>query len=55
MSPKILGVTKKVLRLIDNRTKAFCLISEMFFVLNKGDPNLDFDILFSRSDGNCQS
>ena len=37
---------KKVLCLINNITKAFCLISEMFDVLDEGDPNLDFDILF---------
>ena len=46
---------KKILRLIKNRTKAFCFISEMFFVLDKGDPNLGFDILFSHSEENCQS
>ena len=40
------GVPKKVLCLINNRTKAFYLISEMFFSLDEGDPNLNFDILF---------
>ena len=39
-------VPKKVLRLINNRTKAFSFTSEMFFGLLKRDPNLDFDILF---------
>ena len=39
------GVPKKVLRLINNKTNVFCLISEMFFVLDNGDPNSDFDIL----------
>ena len=38
------GVPKKVLHLINNKTKAFCLNSEMYFVSDKGDPNLDFDI-----------
>ena len=36
---------QKVLRLIDNRTKVVCSISEILF-LDKGDPNLDFNILF---------
>ena len=36
----------KVLRFINNRTKALCLMSEMFFVLDKRDTNLNFDILF---------
>ena len=27
----------------------------MLFVLDKGDPNLDSDILFSQLDENCQS
>ena len=40
------GVLKKVLRLINNRTKAFCSISEMLSVVDKGDPDLDFNILF---------
>ena len=34
---------RKVLRLIDNRTKAFCLIFN-FFVLDRLDPKVDFDI-----------
>ena len=50
-----IGCLKKVLRFINNRTKAFCLISEMFFVLDGGDPNLNFDIIFSHSDEDCQS
>ena len=40
------GLPKKVLRLIISRTKALCSISEMLFVFDKGDPNLDFNILF---------
>ena len=41
------GIPKKVqLRLIKNKTKAFCLISEMFLVLDKRDSNLDSDIVF---------
>ena len=40
------GIQNKVLHLINNRTKAFCSISEMSFVLDKGGPNLNFDILF---------
>ena len=39
-------VHKKVLRLINNRTKTSSSISEMLFVLDKLDPNLDFEILF---------
>ena len=38
-------VPKKVLRLISDRTEAFCLISEMFTVLDKRNLSLDFDIL----------
>ena len=41
---------KKVQRLINNKTKAFCLISD-FFVFDKQDPNLDFDILFFSVEG----
>ena len=40
------SVPKKVPCLINNRTKAFCLISEMLFALDERDPKLDFDILF---------
>ena len=49
------SVPKNVLRLINNRTKAFHLISEMFSVLDKGDPNLDLTSHFSHLDENCQS
>ena len=35
------GIPKNVLRLINIRT------NEMFYVLDKGDPDLDFDVLFS--------
>ena len=46
---------KNVMRLINNRTKAFCSVSEMHFGLDKQDPDLDFDILFfSLSDENSQ-
>ena len=44
---------KKILHLTSNRTKAFSMISEMFFLLDKGDANLDFDILFFHLDENC--
>ena len=40
------GAPKKVLRLINNRTKAFRSISEILFVFDKQSPNLGFDILF---------
>ena len=36
--------TERVLRFINNRT---CSIFEMHFDLDKQNPNLDFDILFS--------
>ena len=35
---------KTVLRLINNRTNAFCLIFKISFVLDRLDPNLGFDI-----------
>ena len=34
------------MRLINKRTKAFRSISEWLFVLDKRDPQFDFDILF---------
>ena len=36
---------KKVMRLICNQAKVFCSISEMLFVLDEGDPDLDFGIV----------
>ena len=38
------GVPKRVLRLINNRTKGFCLIFKISFVLDKVCPKLDFEI-----------
>ena len=35
---------KKVLRLMNNKTKGFCSIFRISFVLNKIYPNLDFEI-----------
>ena len=40
------GCLKMVLRLINNGTKAFRSISEIIFVADEGDPNLDSDISF---------
>ena len=37
---------EKVLRLINNGTKAFCSISKISFVLDRLDPNSDFNISF---------
>ena len=34
-------IPKKVSHLINNRTKAFCLISKMFFVSDRCDINID--------------
>ena len=38
------GVPIKILPLINNRTKAFCSTFIISFVLDRLDPNLDFDI-----------
>ena len=47
------GCPKKVLRLINNRRKAFCLISEMFWI----NETLTWILIsyFSHSDENCRS
>ena len=34
---------KSARRLINNRTKAYCLIFKISFIWNKAQPNLDFD------------
>ena len=46
VSSYLYRVSQRVLRLINNRTKAFCSISKLLFVLDKGDPTLGFDNLF---------
>ena len=40
------GVLRKVLRLINNRTKAFCSIYKISFVSDRFDISLDFDTSF---------
>ena len=37
------GVPKKCQHLINNKTKAFCLISKLFYILNEAYLNLDFE------------
>ena len=37
---------KEVMRLINNKTTAFCLIFKISFVWNRSDPHLHFDIPF---------
>ena len=43
---KLPGVPKKVVRLINNKTTGFCSIFKLFKLLDRLDPNLDFDISF---------
>ena len=40
----LLEIQKKFLRLINNRTKVFCLILRNFCIFNRTYPNLDFEI-----------
>ena len=42
----LVSSNKCLMCLINKRTNAFCLISEMFLVLDKGDPDFDYDISF---------
>ena len=37
------SVPKNIRRLINNRTKAYCLIVKISLILSKGQPDLDFD------------
>ena len=44
----VLDISTKVLRLINNRTKAFCSSFKILFVSERYDINLDFNISFLR-------